>query len=105
MPKDMALASRQADAPAWAALRIRVALDRLATDARECGLDFTAHMIEAAAEAAAESGASLATAYRIDDDAPIVTFSRLPFRWYLKRLVFEPDGITSSTKPPPSVRS
>jgi hypothetical protein len=71
MPKDMALASRQADAPAWAALRIRVALDRLATDARECGLDFTAHMIEAAAEAAAESGASLATAYRIDDDAPI----------------------------------
>ena len=37
--------------------------------------------------------------------APIITFSRLPFRWYLKRQVFEPDGMTSSTKPPPPVRS
>jgi hypothetical protein len=37
--------------------------------------------------------------------APIVTFSRLPFRWYLKRQVFEPDGMTSGTRPPPSVRS
>ena len=34
---------------------------------------------------------------------PIVTFSRLPFRWYLKRQVLLPDGSTSSGRPPPSV--
>jgi hypothetical protein len=34
---------------------------------------------------------------------PIVTFSRLPFRWYLKRQVLVPDGKTSSNSPPPSV--